>query len=723
MRRLLILLTVVSLLALPHLAAPFARAEQPAHPSTDQTRFFDPARHMRVSEVRPGMKGYGLSVFHGTRIEKFGVEVISILHDFNPKFDVILVRLSGQNLEHTGSIAGMSGSPIYLYDDTGKARLVGAFAYGWPLMKDPIGGVQPIEYMLKIHKQRRPNQNLPSTNPTSAPASTEPVIGRVGTAHLGVSIPKEVGSAHPAKKIHWNLSDVVMLPGMTTPPPNYPFASLNSTKPNPRLGVDDDAVTQMRPLATPLMTGGMSQKLLDQLSPLLHAYGLTPLQAGGIAPPGAGPPDPANSAKLEPGSVLAVPLLTGDVEMTAVGTCTEVIGNKVWGFGHPFNNEGAISLPLAGGEINGIIANLMTSFKLGAMGRTWGTLFADEQVGVAGQIGQAPPTIPIDIKVHYTDGSGDRDYHFDAAWHPKFTPLLSAAAISSAVTGLHDLPEYNTIDYHATIEFANGQQVKLANSLVNVSMPELFGEFGVPMIAAAQNPFEKFRVKRITGVMNITPMAREADILWVNTPRLKFRPGETLEAFVNYRPFRAADSVIPIEFPLPRDLPEGTYQLTVSGWEQFLSDERTAKPFRFSAESAQDVFSVIRDLVSFRHDAIYVRLVRAPDGIAIGRTAMPNLPSSMREVLLGAGRSNTTPFVSSATKIIPCKDLMAGSAQFQVTIDKNAHVETGVGKPPPRRETPIAPAAAPPTTPKTPAVPVVPAPEPGGGSNDPGATD
>ena len=28
---------------------------------------FDPARHMRVSEVRAGMKGYGLSVFKGTK--------------------------------------------------------------------------------------------------------------------------------------------------------------------------------------------------------------------------------------------------------------------------------------------------------------------------------------------------------------------------------------------------------------------------------------------------------------------------------------------------------------------------------------------------------------------------------------------------------------------------------------------------------------------------------
>src|SRR3954467_15922665 len=114
---------------------------------------FDPARHMRVSEIKPGMKGYGLSVFRGTKIERFDAEVVSILRNFNPKMNVILVRLKGQNLEHTGGIAGMSGSPIYLTDEEGRERLAGAFAYGWPMGKDPVGGVQPIEYMLSLPPQ------------------------------------------------------------------------------------------------------------------------------------------------------------------------------------------------------------------------------------------------------------------------------------------------------------------------------------------------------------------------------------------------------------------------------------------------------------------------------------------------------------------------------------------------------------------------------------------
>src|SRR4051794_35990440 len=145
---------------------------------------FDPARHMRVSEVREGMTGYGLSVFKGTKIDRFDVKVVSILKNFNPKYDVILIDCKGANLEHTGAIAGMSGSPIYLKDDQGKERMIGAFAYGWPMMKDPLAGVQPIEYMLGI-QQSKTSVEAPAEH-ARKPLRSSPDV---------------------PKKLHWSLDD------------------------------------------------------------------------------------------------------------------------------------------------------------------------------------------------------------------------------------------------------------------------------------------------------------------------------------------------------------------------------------------------------------------------------------------------------------------------------------------------------------------------------------
>src|SRR4051812_14257980 len=95
-----------------------ARAETPPV-AVSAPSLFDPARHMHVSEVKIGMTGYGLTVFKGSKIEKFEVEVLAVLKNFNARSDVILIRCKGSYLEHTGSIAGMSGSPVYLTDDAG----------------------------------------------------------------------------------------------------------------------------------------------------------------------------------------------------------------------------------------------------------------------------------------------------------------------------------------------------------------------------------------------------------------------------------------------------------------------------------------------------------------------------------------------------------------------------------------------------------------------------
>src|SRR5262245_44885775 len=59
-------------------------------------------RFMAVDDVRPGMKGIGRTVFQGTTIEDFQVEIMGVLNNVQPKQDLILARLSGGPLEKTG---------------------------------------------------------------------------------------------------------------------------------------------------------------------------------------------------------------------------------------------------------------------------------------------------------------------------------------------------------------------------------------------------------------------------------------------------------------------------------------------------------------------------------------------------------------------------------------------------------------------------------------------
>jgi hypothetical protein len=133
---------------------------------------------------------------------------------------------------------------------------------------------------------------------------------------------------------------------------------------------------------------------------------------------------------------------------------------------------------------------------------------------------------------------------------------------------------------------------------------------------------------------------------------------------------------MPVQFELPRDLPDGQYQLVVSDWARYLEDERTANPFKFNAENIHELFSVVRDVESIRHDAIYIRLVRDADGIAVGHVEMPHLPSSQRQVLLDSGRSDIMPFVTSNVTVVPSGLVMNGSADFTIDVERHEKVET-----------------------------------------------
>ncbi len=104
-----------------------------------------------LEEVERGQRGYGLSVFQGSEPERFEFEVIGVWRNVQPDQSFILAEFSGQGLEETGVIAGMSGSPVYI-----DGKLIGAVSFSWPFSKRPVGGITPIESMRELlgaHRQ------------------------------------------------------------------------------------------------------------------------------------------------------------------------------------------------------------------------------------------------------------------------------------------------------------------------------------------------------------------------------------------------------------------------------------------------------------------------------------------------------------------------------------------------------------------------------------------
>src|SRR5262245_58215599 len=99
---------------------------------------------MGVNDIRPGMIGVGRTVFNGTRVEEFKVNILGVVENvIGTRRNLILARLEGGPLATTGVIAGMSGSPVYV-----DGRLIGAVSYSLgQFSKEPIAGITPIAEM------------------------------------------------------------------------------------------------------------------------------------------------------------------------------------------------------------------------------------------------------------------------------------------------------------------------------------------------------------------------------------------------------------------------------------------------------------------------------------------------------------------------------------------------------------------------------------------------
>jgi hypothetical protein len=115
-----------------------------------------------VNQVKAGMHGVGKTVFRGDRVEDFDVEILGVLENVGPRESLIIVRIAGGPLEHTGVMQGMSGSPVYI-----DGKLLGALAFAFPFAKDPIGAIRPIGEMIPVANETAPVYRAAAPNPAN----------------------------------------------------------------------------------------------------------------------------------------------------------------------------------------------------------------------------------------------------------------------------------------------------------------------------------------------------------------------------------------------------------------------------------------------------------------------------------------------------------------------------------------------------------------------------
>ncbi|MGC4066950.1 MAG: SpoIVB peptidase S55 domain-containing protein [Polyangiaceae bacterium] len=330
-------------LALLGLSALLPDAVEKARAASARTR----GDILPLSAIQPKMKGYGLTVFEGTRPERFDIEVIDVLRRFMPKQDLILIKTHHPRLDVAKVVAGMSGSPIYI-----DGKMIGAYAYGWTFAREAIAGVTPIENMIADIDRPIPSEiygwSLGLRGATSSRREA-----RSAAAFDGESRGRSSGTAE-----------------------RYSLAAHAEAVASNR-AVSHDAPT-LRQVSTPLLLGGVSPLGTQIAEKLLGPLGFEPMQAGGDG--GTARSSSANgatTARYEDGSAIGVQLVRGDTSAMGLGTVTRVEGDRLVAFGHPMMQAGATALPTSLAKVLWFLASEQRSFKIGMPIEPLGALVAD----------------------------------------------------------------------------------------------------------------------------------------------------------------------------------------------------------------------------------------------------------------------------------------------------------------------------------------------------------
>lgn len=584
-----------------------------------------------VDQVRAGMKGYGLTVVRGYGVERFDVEVVGVLRNTAVGRSVILVSLSGLDLAETGVVAGMSGSPIYL-----EGRLAGAIASGWGFSKKAVAGVTPIESMASI---------VPVKPGSAGPGriAGPPIADRAAFFARLATLP-EVARLEELRR--------ALLESL----PAAPASSAGGSTLLSFQGVGLAAST-VAAFREPLSRLGVSEGNLALLGTSSSAVTV-----------GAASAVPAT---LAPGASVTAYLIRGDLQLGATGTVTEVYPDgRFVAFGHPFLAAGELELPVAPAEVVTVVSSLYQSFKLANGGEPRYRLTNDRDTGVGGRTDRAATTIPVTVLVE-GEGRPPREFHFEAASHPKLLPLLAGLVADASMTAADPTPRDRLLSFRISLDTASGEisyedvatggRAKEAAVLSTVALAAAVADndLGDPGIRGIRVRFESSAEERRLRLVEAAPASR------------KVAPGETLVVAIRLADRRGEESVRVIRLPVPPGTPEGRATLVVSDGNNATALRQLLDPSepRTLGEFATFVSRIVPG------NRLLAGLLVATRGAATRSSTLAALPPTALALLAGAREQGETGIADVEARLVSEEIVtfdrpVSGSVRIDVDVER-----------------------------------------------------
>ena len=558
-----------------------------------------------VSDIRPGMVGEGRTVFSGSTIESFKVTILGVLRNYEPNHNMILAELEGGPLAHTGVIAGMSGSPVYI-----DGKLIGAIAFAFPFAKDPIAGITPIQEMFDA---------------TATPPR------RRDAARLEFPLTPEVLAAAIPKKLHPVSIQGVSLTGIE-------FLQ-------PHIG------KQLIPIATPASVLGFPAESFEHIAPFLRELGIEPLM-GGVTVVSSGGSQEATSPSppLAPGSSVGVGLVTGDLQISAAGTVTHVDQDtgSVYAFGHPLFNLGPIEYPMMSSTVHLVLPSVMNSFKMASSGETIGTWVQDRATAIRGILDIRPRMIPMSVTVSTSRGE-EKNYNVEIVNDELFTPVLTYASLVAILQTTERQFGSQTVKLSAWIETASQGQINIEDVFADQQAAmSASAMVAAPISFLLTNDFDDVEIENIHVSLEASESPLTARLLraWLDSDEVA--PGGTVKLKILLGTYRGDEILETVDVTIPSHMSSGRLQLMVADARTLSAVERSEARQSFVPK---DMSQLIRAINSLRkNNRLYIRLSRrGANGAIVAGEYLTSLPPSVLTVLQadGSSSSNFTPLQSS----------------------------------------------------------------------------
>ena len=378
--------------------------------------------------------------------------------------------------------------------------------------------------------------------------------------------------------------------------------------------------------------------------------------------------DPSEAA-TEPGAMISVALIRGDLEVSAAGTVTHVDGDRLYAFGHPFLSSGPTELPFLAAEVIALVPNLHSSFKIAGSGSLLGTIINDSSAGLTGIVGKTPALTPVRLRV--TSGQNAADYAFEIVRDPLLTPYLLQMALFSSIDATQRQVGASTLRLRGEARFGE-----------NIPPLRLDNIYSAPtntaLSAAATTSLMLYYVLLNANIaaegINLTIEASDreewAEIDRVWSDKRKVRPGETIELSAALKDADGNERIEKLHYRVPAGTPAGVMHLTFADadtvnlmeWQTFLGLRRAKDPAQLVA-----TLNRLR-----RNDRLYLRVWRPQPAFRLNAESLPSPPVSVAVVLgsapSGGSLAQDWRSVSAELEADPGLGVLRGNVTMQISV-------------------------------------------------------